>query len=233
MKIGAVVLFALLLMVAPVGATTITFETIEGVVAGYGPNAVTASVPKGTDVTVGSPYASSGVLFSTSVAGPGVGAAYAYVSSEAFVQNGGGAYDTNYLVVHTWPQGLPPGTLTINFVSPSNSSLAGTVVGTGLSLYVKDTESSVLFQLYGLSNNLLETWNLTTVNPLPDPPRIHTFTTAGDVNKIVVTDLGGDGFTLDQITFGDITAVPEPGTLALLGAGLIALGLISRRRRSR
>lgn len=230
MKIGAVVLFALLLMVAPVGATTITFESLT---PGYGPDAVTLSIPKGTDVTVGAPLATSGVLFSTSVAGPGVGAAYAYVSSEAFVQNGGGAYGTNYLVVHTWPQGLPPGTLTINFVSPSNSSLAGTVVGTGLSLYVKDTESTVRFDLYGLSNNLLETWNLTTVNPLPDPPRIHTFTTAGDVNKIVVTDLGGDGFTLDEITFGEITAVPEPGTLALLGAGLVALGLISRRRRSR
>lgn len=224
MKIGAVVLFAFMLMVAPVGAATITFETLT---AGYGPDAVTLLTPKGAVVT--NQYASDGILFSTSLAGGGLGTAFAYVSSEAFVPNGGGETGTNYLVVHTWPQSLPAGTLTMNFVNPANPSQPGTVVGTGLTLYVKDTETSVLFQLYGLSNELLETYSLPTVQAT------HTFTTTGAVNKIVVTDLGADGFTLDQIVFGAVTPsdIPEPGTMILLGAGLVSLGFVARRRHSR
>jgi hypothetical protein len=40
----------------------------------------------------------------------------------------------------------------------------------------------------------------------------------------------------DQLTHQDLiftTAVPEPGTYALLGAGLVCVGFLSRRRASK
>ena len=44
-----------------------------------------------------------------------------------------------------------------------------------------------------------------------------------------LTQLHGDQFYITKI---DVRAVPEPGTLALLGAGLLGLGLTRRRRTS-
>jgi hypothetical protein len=41
-----------------------------------------------------------------------------------------------------------------------------------------------------------------------------------------ITAIAGGGTANDTI---DLQAVPEPGTLALLGAGLIGLGFIRRR----
>ena len=50
----------------------------------------------------------------------------------------------------------------------------------------------------------------------------------------VVLSTTAANFEVDNIAFGAVIgAVPEPGTLALVGVGLFGLGMIHRRRRSR
>ena len=71
-------------------------------------------------------------------------------------------------------------------------------------------------------------------------PTSATLTIAGAFNNnsnIVSVLNGGTAFTLNggggDLTFGtETTPIPEPATVALLGAGLIGLGVIGRRRPS-
>ncbi len=48
-------------------------------------------------------------------------------------------------------------------------------------------------------------------------------------DKVVLSSTNPN-FEVDNVAFGAVSTVPEPGTLALLGAGLIGLGFIRRRR---
>jgi len=226
MKIVAALFFTLLLMVAPVGATTIGFDDNGSPVIadGWGPDAITpfnGQNPKGTIIT--NQYASLGVLFSTQNASGTTTSDW--VSSGQGITPGSGV-SGNFLAVMTWPQTGTGGTLTIEFVG--GTILAGGV--TPLSFYLNDTEHFKSVSTYGISGNLLETQTLS--GPGVVDKTFNTWTVDG-IHKIVISDSDANGFELDTLTFGEITAIPEPGTLALLGAGLVALGLISRRRRSR
>lgn len=61
-----------------------------------------------------------------------------------------------------------------------------------------------------------------------DSLSFHAF--GGDVNPLMGDDFYSEQFVLDNFTFNEsVSAVPEPTTLALLGLGLMALGLRLRR----
>lgn len=60
--------------------------------------------------------------------------------------------------------------------------------------------------------------------------RFFGFTSDAAFNSVEFRGVANDGYGLDNVAFGSAVAVPEPGTLAMLGVGLAGLGFLRRRR---
>jgi hypothetical protein len=113
-----------------------------------------------------------------------------------------------------------PAELRVNFLS---GALNDTIT-----LAVWDTNVDpvrVRVQSFAFGNSLIETVNLSIL----DEFAVLAFSSLGTASYIIITDIGGDGHVLDNISFTS-AAVPEPPTFALVGAAVLALVLANRNR---
>jgi|GEM_PF-7079868 hypothetical protein len=198
---GAIAFFAFFVVQST--ATTITFSE-SGLAPGN---------------TLTNQLASYGVLFSVSNG--------TIVVSNSWTPPAGSTITGQYVAVNSTISST--GQATVAFVSPSDPSVNGWVNGASISFDLWDTNATpsprVTVNAYDMNAVLLGTFNLTSeyvnaANPF-----------SGNVHSLVFVDDGGDGHVIDNLSFGDITVVPEPGTFVLLGAGLMVVSLARRFRK--
>ncbi len=190
---SVILLMSVLLLagtVLGVGATTtITFNEPR-LVAGFGPDPYYSGTPKGTPVST--QFQGVGVLFSIDANGVN------YVSSPSFVGGLSGPSGGNVLGVNTVT--ASPTSLTATFVDPSDSGTHGVVDAWTFSLFVSDTEHGVTVRTFGIDGGLLEE------KPLASLGGVLTFS-IGQIARVEIHDQGGDGFTIDDFTFGSVRPV--------------------------
>lgn len=151
------------------------------------------------------------------------------------VYSEGGApipFGTNFLLVHTvGDNAAAPSVVTIDFQRNGSAWFAQ---GNSISIDLWDTNTTpsprVTLVAYDDLGNVAQSLGFT---PVSGDSGTVTFTTPSLISRIEITDAGGDGYIADNLNFALVNtgAVPEPGSVALVGSGLLLAGLLRRRRR--
>jgi RHS repeat-associated protein len=187
----------------PTGTSTpqnLTFDD-GSLVAGFGPDAVDLRPPKGTG-PITDQFASRGIVFSFDSNG------VAYASSPAFVDGLAGASGGNVLAFDSIDRSQGS-SLVAQFVDPATGS-PGTVDGSTISIFVSDTNSDpgprVVVRTFSSDGQVLEERELHTLGATLS-------FSGGRVARVELADNGGDGFTVDDFSFGPVTVAPADVTV--------------------
>jgi len=243
LRIGLLAAFLVAFSGASIAAPTIYFgEDTSTAGTGPGPNsaAARASFESGlTGVgnedfesqTVGAhaplvlSFPGSGGTLGATLTGTG------YVDNTASAGDPGGANPGRFPTSGDQFWEVTTGSFAISFDSPISAfGFYGTDIGDfvtqQMNLVLTDTGSGTTNIVVPHSLNIANNANASLFWGFIDPSVQYTsvsFTNAG----------GGDVFAFDDMVIGDagqITTTPEPGTIALFGVGLAALGLRRRKR---
>ena len=141
-------------------------------------------------------------------------------------------FGSNYLLVHTVGN-LPgsPSVVTIDFQRNGSTWFAQ---GNSISIDLWDTnpipDPRITLVAYDDLGNPVETINFSPLSG--DSGTVGLTTYSGLVSRIEITDAGGDGYIADNLNFNleNTAPVPEPGSVVLVGGGLLLAGLLRRRR---
>jgi hypothetical protein len=94
----------------------------------------------------------------------------------------------------------------------------------------------LVMQAFDVSNTLLATYNsVCSANYIGagqgcDPNELG-IVTANGIDHVLISGGGGNNFTLDDAQFtGSLSSSPEPGTLCMLGSGILGIAAVIRRR---
>ncbi len=95
-----------------------------------------------------------------------------------------------------------------------------------VSAVISDSTYTVVIEAYDSGGTLLAT---SGGGGVPGPDTLSIYYGSQDIYRILIHDQGFD-YYVDDVTWYGIIAVAEPGTIGLLGAGLLGLAFARRRR---